>query len=1287
MALVQLQVRSDSASAWVAANPVLLAGEPGFETDTGKLKIGDGIRNWADLPYTSGVSLASTAPPAAGSASAGASSLAARSDHSHAMPAALSCATLSVSGEASVGGSLNVTGELRGGPHKHATNDITGLAAFVVSTINSTLKAGSNVALSFDSTTNALTVSSTASTTGGTSPGVTSINGQTGAVTLAVLSASDVVSQITSAIQTLDGITETYDAKAGTVTLGLSSLFGGTYGGTPTTTPLAFLAIPQSVTAVSGSASFSATAVGGTATISYQWEVSADSGITWYAVAGGTSSSLALAYLTAADHGKQYRVRATSGQSDIYSPAATLSTVTLAITSQPVDASVTVGQLVSLSVSATAAGALAYQWSSSTNSGSTWTDVSGATSATYSFTPASVVAGTLYRVAVSSGGATVFSRAALVAAADPPLTITLQPADTIASSCAAALSFDYAYTGSSAVTVQWQRRANSTSAWASVSGATGKILSLTGLVATDSGAQYRAGATVGSRTVYTAVATITVPSLAITEQPANATAFDGQAMFSVAYAGACGSVAIRWEMRLPTGTSWGIVPGQTSDVLSLTGLTRANSGQSYRAVVRVGTQTVTSAEAVLTVEAVSGFATMPADSTAAAGEEVTFSYVWSNAADQTKSWWEVSRDNGVSWTNRQCSELAACDSPKLTFRPLASDDGSQYRVAVKVLATGFIYRSTSAKLTVTSSALLTNLQIGTPPTSIAGDGAGGLLVTVAPARTTNTASSILPDVPQYNAPVRTAVCYTSTNGGSSFSISSLPVAGVYVDGACAGSTWAAICPVTGTIAYSLNRGKQWQAATVDVSFAAAPNLNNGTVPAAFIDHHASAPIPFVASTTSGVYTSPDGIVWTRRSALTTAANATPTLIVTPVAYGNGKYAVVASSGVWTSVNGISWSRSNPSSSITGGDVRFAGGWFVGGGYFSSPSSLTGGPVTVSFTLSSDAAAWSPVSYTTFSEYWSAPASFRSAQIGDGVFMPLIAGLTSMTVAALYPAEDADTWVMASGSANMFRAGGLWQRGKSVAYVSPNRVAIAGYTYASASASGSTTVAVLDMRTPFSGTVPNASAPSAPQSLFASPSSGSISVAWSEPLSSGGLAIDSYSLQYKNSSGTLWTPVTLAAPLATSHVISGLANGVVYDVRVAAVTSAGTGVYATAQATPAVQPPGAPSGLVATPTGPAPAAYPTSNSRYSLSWTAPATSGGSGVTEYVVQAQYVGPSAFPGGWVTLPYGLFTITSSGTTATVTPPVRGVPLAKMSFRVAAKNAIGTGPYSPETGLVSMN
>lgn len=40
-----------TAQRWIEVNPILQQGEPGFEYDTGKLKIGDGFTPWLALPY------------------------------------------------------------------------------------------------------------------------------------------------------------------------------------------------------------------------------------------------------------------------------------------------------------------------------------------------------------------------------------------------------------------------------------------------------------------------------------------------------------------------------------------------------------------------------------------------------------------------------------------------------------------------------------------------------------------------------------------------------------------------------------------------------------------------------------------------------------------------------------------------------------------------------------------------------------------------------------------------------------------------------------------------------------------------------------------------------------------------------------------------------------------------------------------------------------------------------------------------------------------------------------
>lgn len=47
----KFRLRRGTSEAWRRVNPTLLYGEPGFEKDTNRLKIGDGVKDWNSLPY------------------------------------------------------------------------------------------------------------------------------------------------------------------------------------------------------------------------------------------------------------------------------------------------------------------------------------------------------------------------------------------------------------------------------------------------------------------------------------------------------------------------------------------------------------------------------------------------------------------------------------------------------------------------------------------------------------------------------------------------------------------------------------------------------------------------------------------------------------------------------------------------------------------------------------------------------------------------------------------------------------------------------------------------------------------------------------------------------------------------------------------------------------------------------------------------------------------------------------------------------------------------------------
>ncbi len=137
---------------------------------------------------------------------------------------------------------------------------------------------------------------------------------------------------------------------------------------------------PTSVTVNEGhSATFEATA-SGFPTPTVQWEISTDGGGTWSAVAGATANKLTVASTLSSEDGDQYRAVFTNAAGSVTSQAATLTVhAPPVVTQQPAGTTIEVGE--SAVFEATAAGhpTPTVQWEISTNSGSSWSAVAGAT--------------------------------------------------------------------------------------------------------------------------------------------------------------------------------------------------------------------------------------------------------------------------------------------------------------------------------------------------------------------------------------------------------------------------------------------------------------------------------------------------------------------------------------------------------------------------------------------------------------------------------------------------------------------------------------------------------------------------------------------------------------------------------------------------------------------------------------------------------------------------------------------------------------------------------------------
>lgn len=50
-----IQLRRATEAEWIEKNPVLRNGEPALSTDINKLKVGDGVQTWSELPYIDGI--------------------------------------------------------------------------------------------------------------------------------------------------------------------------------------------------------------------------------------------------------------------------------------------------------------------------------------------------------------------------------------------------------------------------------------------------------------------------------------------------------------------------------------------------------------------------------------------------------------------------------------------------------------------------------------------------------------------------------------------------------------------------------------------------------------------------------------------------------------------------------------------------------------------------------------------------------------------------------------------------------------------------------------------------------------------------------------------------------------------------------------------------------------------------------------------------------------------------------------------------------------------------------
>jgi hypothetical protein len=453
--------------------------------------------------------------------------------------------------------------------------------------------------------------------------------------------------------------------------------------------PPAVTAQPTSLTVNAGDKATFHAAASGTPDLDVQWQVSTDGGKTFKPIPGAHDTTLAFG-AQPADNGNEYEAVFTNPAGSVTTSAATL-TVDFKpdVTTQPDSQTVAAGSTVTLHAAADGNPTPTVQWQVSTDGGKTYTNVSGATSDTLSFTAPSTAGEARYRAVFTNALGTDTTRPAVVTTDIPP-TVTTQPTSLTVNAGQKA-TFHAAASGTPDLDVQWQVSADGGKTFKPIPGAHHLTLSFKAKPA-DNGNEYEAVFTNPVGTVTTSVATLTVDFAPdVTTQPDSQTVAAGSAVTLHAAASGNPAPTVQWQVSTDGGKTYANISGATSDTLSFTAPSTAGKAR-YRAVFTNSVGTATTKAAVVTTDMPPAVTTQPSSLTVKAGRKATFHAAASGTQDLDVQW-EVSTDGGKTF-----KPIPGADDATLSFMATAADNGNEYE-AVFTNPVGTVTTS-AAKLTV-----------------------------------------------------------------------------------------------------------------------------------------------------------------------------------------------------------------------------------------------------------------------------------------------------------------------------------------------------------------------------------------------------------------------------------------------------------------------------------------------------------------------------------------------------------------------------------------------------------
>ncbi len=449
-------------------------------------------------------------------------------------------------------------------------------------------------------------------------------------------------------------------------------------------------------------------AVAAIPTAAVQWQVSTNDGGTYSNISGAIATSYSFA-AAANESGDEYRAAFTNSLGTAYSNPATLTVNPVPqVTTNPASQTINAGLTVSFTAAATSTSTPSVQWQVSTNGGGTYSNISGATSTTYSFITMAVQTGDMYRAVFtnSAGGTADTSPATLTV--NPVPQVTLNPVSQ-AVNAGQSVTLTAAAIGSPTPTVQWMVKASNatpSTPYTSIPGATSTTYTFTATAA-ESGNMYAALFTNSLGIAYTNPAALTVNATpVVTLNPVNQAVPAGQPVTFTA-ATSTSAATVQWQVSTNNGSSYSNISGATSATYTFSTLAN-QTGNLYRAAFSNAAGTTYTNPATLTCNIFPVVLTNPVSQSVAAGQSVTLSATVAAIPAATVQW-QVSTNQGSTYTN-----IPGATSAAYTFQAIAGESGNLYRAAfTNSLGTAY---ANPATLTV-SSTPVSPLTVTTNPAS------------------------------------------------------------------------------------------------------------------------------------------------------------------------------------------------------------------------------------------------------------------------------------------------------------------------------------------------------------------------------------------------------------------------------------------------------------------------------------------------------------------------------------------------------------------------------------------